>query len=110
MGDTLELCLLGHPPVNEVRDRAVYDLRKAGKKFHGDVDVDVRSAVRNRQCMAPAMECQARVEQVILAALQCGVIESRRSIRRISYSRPVIEGIECLNIRFTVSQDRLLVI
>ena len=109
MADSVDLLLLGYVPLAEVRERAAYDLKRC-KHLVGDVDVDVRVSVPNRRCLTSATASQPVVEQVITAAVQCQVIESRRSIRSIRYARPVLDGLECTMVSFRPSSDRLLVI
>lgn len=88
----------------------MYDLRHARSQLVGDVDVEVRVTVRNSSCMVPATRSQQAVEQVLRAAVKSGTIEAHRSVRQISYRRPVVDGLDVLYVSFHLSTDRLLLI
>lgn len=110
MSECVDLILYGHPPISEVRARAVFDLRRLKTKLKGDVDLDVTVTIPNPRCMVPAMKVHAAVEQVILAALYTETIESKRSIRSVRYTRPVVAGLDTTTYSFRPSADRLLLI
>ena len=108
MADSIDVILYGFPAPTEVRGRAVYDLKRFGRSITGDVDVEVYRTVYSRRGMQPATACAAHVEQVVLAALQCKTIEARRSIRQITYRRPVVDGLDSMIVSFRPVSDRLL--
>lgn len=110
MSDSIDLILYGHPLVSEVRERAVWDLKRIGRTFTSDVDILVSRTVYSPQAMEPAMAYHRHVEQVLLACLQLGTIPNRRAIRQITYRRPVVTGLDSLYVQITKSDDRLVLV
>ena len=106
MAESIDLILYGHPPVSEIRERALFDLRHDGRKLKGDVDMTVRVTVLNRRCLVPVTACHAAVAEVIAAAVKAATIESGRSVRSISYLRPVVDGLDVVYVSFVSSDAR----
>ena len=108
MADSIDLILYGHPSPSEVRQRAVHDLKRLGRSFTSDVDISVYRTIWTARGMQPALAIAPLVEQVILAALQCKTIPSRRSIREVTFRRPVVDGLDTLIVSFRPVSERLL--
>lgn len=89
----------------------MFDLKRSGVHFAGDVDVEVRPTARSRQFLEKVTKAQPLVDQVILAAVQCDVIQSQQHVRSVHYVRPVVDGLDMTVVSFRAAPaDRLLLI
>lgn len=110
MADLIELTVWGHPPIGEVRDRVMFDLRKLNRKIDADVDVVVYRTVYHYRGLQGPLASARVVEEVLAACLSFGAIVGRLSVRTVQFRQPVVDGYDSLTVSIRRASDRLALV